>query len=99
MPYHSPIPDPHPRGKASSLVDGIVQAEKLIQIVLVLPCAGLIGWLIGAFLDEKLHRSWITVVGVLFGILCGLVAVIRYALTFSSRSDDGDKSDDKGKTA
>lgn len=65
----------------SSGVEAIVQAEKLLQIALMLPCAALIGWLIGAWADRHFSQSWISIVGVVFGAVSGLVYVIRMALT------------------
>ena len=57
-----------------------VQAEKMLQIAFVLPCALVIGWLLGAWADKWLHQSWITIVGVVLGCVSGLVFVIRMAL-------------------
>ncbi len=34
-----------------------MQAEKLIQIAMMLPSAAFIGWLIGAWADGRLHQS------------------------------------------
>ncbi len=80
MPFHNPIPDPKPRGKASGLVDAVVQAEKMIQVALILPCAAFIGWLAGAWLDSRLHQKWIGLAGIVFGGVSGLVYVVRLAL-------------------
>ena len=52
MPYNRPIPDPKQSGKDPGLFSAWIQAEKLMQIALVLPCAAFIGWLIGAWLDH-----------------------------------------------
>jgi hypothetical protein len=81
MPFHRPIPDSQPRGKGSGVVSAIVQAEKLIQIALVLPCAAFIGWLAGAWIGNRLHQSWIGLLGILFGGASGLVYVVRLALS------------------
>ena len=80
MPFHHPIPDPKPTGKDPGLFSAWIEAEKLMQIALVLPCAAFIGWLIGAWLDHHLHQSWIAVVGIVFGGVSGLVYAIRVAL-------------------
>ena len=97
MPYHSPIPDPQPRSRVSSLVDAIVQAEKMIQVAFVLPCAAFIGWLGGAWLDKHLHQSWISLAGIVFGGVSGLVYVVRLALTTDKQipDDGGAKRPDK----
>ena len=94
MPYQRPIPESNPTGKRSALVDSIVQAEKMIQIALVLPCAAFIGWLGGAWLDSVLHQKWIGLVGIVFGGASGLIYVIKLALATDRRieTEHGDKS-------
>jgi ATP synthase protein I len=99
MPWHRPIPESDRRGKTSGVVGAIIQAEKLIQVALVLPCAAFIGWLGGAWLDSRLHQNWIGAVGVAFGGASGLVYVVRLALA-TEKTTPGDsadkKSDDSG---
>lgn len=80
MPFHNPIPERKPRGTASTGFQSLVQAEKLMQIAFVLPSAMVIGWLAGAWADSKLHQSWLTIVGIIFGCISGLVYVIRLAM-------------------
>jgi hypothetical protein len=91
MPYHRPIPDSNQRGKGSGLMGSIIQAEKMIQVALVLPCAAFIGWLGGAGLDELFHQSWIATVGVVFGILAGLVGAIRLTIVIAGGLGSGKK--------
>jgi ATP synthase protein I len=98
MPYHRPIPDSNPRKRGSALVDSMVQAEKMIQIALLLPCAAFIGWLGGAWLDHVFHQTWITTAGVVFGILAGLVGAVRLTIAMAggqSTPKDGTEGDDK----
>jgi ATP synthase protein I len=81
MPFNNPIPNsnphqPPPKGGLKSLV----QAERLLQIALVLPIAVLIGWFFGAMLDRWLHQSWITVVGIVLGMIAGMLEAVRMAL-------------------
>lgn len=80
MPYTRPIPDREPGGKPSGLFGAYVQAEKLLQIALVLPSAAFIGWLAGAWLDSRFHQSWIGIAGIAFGGISGLIYVVRLAL-------------------
>src|ERR1039458_1968482 len=95
MPYHRPIPDPKRDGKPASLMGAWIQAEKLMQIALVLPCAAFIGWLIGAWLDHHFHQSWIAIVGIVFGGVPGPVSAIRLALAANKdpKLQDDDTSD------
>jgi F0F1-type ATP synthase assembly protein I len=82
MPFNAPNPNPN-LGKPEPEKHGLkslVQAESLFQIALVLPIAVLIGWFAGAALDRWLHQSWITVVGLLLGMVAGMMEAVRMAL-------------------
>ena len=69
-----------PARKQQSGLSLYVQAEKMLQIAVLLPAAALVGWLVGAWLDGKLHQSWIGLAGILFGGISGLVYVVRLAM-------------------
>lgn len=96
MSYERPIPDPEPRKKHSAVVDAIVQAERLMQIALVLPSSVFIGWFAGAWLDERFHQTWISLAGIVFGCVSGLVYVVRLALAAGNRPE-GRNADRAGK--
>jgi hypothetical protein len=66
-----------------------VEAEKLMQIALLLPSSAFIGWLAGAWLDGRLHQSWIGLAGIVFGGISGLVYVVRLALASGRDSANG----------
>jgi F0F1-type ATP synthase assembly protein I len=80
MPHNSPIPERKSQSKQGIGFQSLVQAEKLMQIAFVLPSAMVIGWLAGAWADSKLHQSWLTIAGIIFGCVSGLVYVVRLAL-------------------
>lgn len=80
MPEYDPNPERRPRGTLGEAVKTYVQVEKVTQVVLVLPCAVLIGWLGGAWLDHHLHQSWMTITGFLLGCVAGMTSAIRMAL-------------------
>ncbi len=77
MPFNSPNPNPKPEKPPFR---SIVQAQRLTQIALVLPIAVLIGWFFGAMLDRWLHQTWITVVGLILGMIAGMLEAVRMAL-------------------
>jgi len=79
----------------SGLVGAWVQAEKMVQIVLLLPSAGFIGWLAGYGLDRWLHQTWIAMAGIVFGIVAGLVGAVRMAMVYGGDSSGG-KRDGNG---
>ena len=95
VPYHPPIPDPKSRGKAAGAVSILVQAEKMMQIALVLPCAAFIGWLAGTWLDRHFHQKWVSLVGIVFGGVSGLIYVIRLALSADKDPAMRDEDDPK----
>lgn len=80
MAYNNPIPERKDGGGLAGFGKTYVQVEKIAQIAIVLPCAVLIGWLGGAWLDLHLHQSWITVVGFVLGCAAGMSAAIRMAM-------------------
>lgn len=70
----------------SAGLESLVEAEKLLQIAILLPSAAFIGWLVGAWLDSRLHQTWIGPVGIVFGGIAGIVHVIRLALAAGNNS-------------
>jgi ATP synthase protein I len=79
MSMPNPTPDP-PKSPRKGGLDTLVQAERLLQIALVLPAAVLIGWGGGVLLDRWLHQDWIYIVGLIFGAVAGLLEAVRQAL-------------------
>ena len=92
MPFHRPLRDSNSRSKYSSGVSAVVEAEKLLQLALMLPCAAVIGWLIGAWADKHFHQTWIAITGVVFGAISGLVYVIRMALKAERSTRNGNET-------
>lgn len=54
-----------------------VQVGRYSQLAFMLPAGTVAGWLLGSLLDRWLHKSWISVVGLLLGTAGGLVELIR----------------------
>jgi ATP synthase protein I len=93
MPFNNPIPpdpdrDRQPKRDSGGLAT-LVEAEKLMQIAILLPSAAFIGWLIGAWLDKTLHQSWIGIAGIVFGGISGLVYVIRLVMATGTGDNHG----------
>jgi F0F1-type ATP synthase assembly protein I len=88
MAYNRPIPDPAPQRKRSSGVESLVQAEKLMQIAILLPSAAFIGWLLGAWADRAWHQTWLGIAGILFGGISGLVYVVRMVIATGDNKED-----------
>lgn len=93
MPYHNPIPpgpdDDRHRKRDSGGLATLVQAEKMMQIAVLLPSAAFIGWLFGAWLDKALHQHWIGIAGIVFGGISGLVYVIRLVMAEGNGKGSG----------
>lgn len=81
MAFTRPIPEQKPPDKSAGGIQTLVQAEKLMQIAILLPSAAFVGWLAGAWLDSKLHQEWIGLTGIVFGGVSGLVYVVRLVIT------------------
>lgn len=56
-----------------------VEAEKLVQLGVMLPLALIVGYFLGSFLDDKFHTTWMKVVGLFLGIIAGFVQLVRVA--------------------
>ena len=59
------------------------QVAKYGELGFLLPAATFVGWAIGAGLDRWLGTKWITLTGVIVGIVTGFVQMIRTALKAS----------------
>jgi len=90
MPFIRPNPNGKPHGKAVSAVASLVEAEKMMQIAILLPSAAFVGWLLGLWADSLLHQSWMALAGILFGGVSGLWYVVRLVLTSGAKSPGGD---------
>ena len=95
MPFNRPIPEQKQPRRYPSALATLMEAEKMMQIAILLPSAAFIGWLIGAWADSRLHQSWIAVAGILFGGVSGLVYVIRLALTAGAKAEAQTEKDIK----
>jgi ATP synthase protein I len=84
MAFNPPNPDSEQRrpdsGKDSGGLASLVQAEKLMQIAFLLPCATLIGYGLGWWIDHHFGTHWATIAGLVLGLVAGMVGVIRMAL-------------------
>jgi ATP synthase protein I len=89
MAYNRPIPDPAPKSKTSSGIETLVQAEKLMQIAILLPSAAFVGWLLGAWADKAWHQSWLGIAGIVFGGISGLVYVVRLVISSGADTKNG----------
>jgi F0F1-type ATP synthase assembly protein I len=54
-----------------------VQVANYAQLAIIFPAATVVGWLIGVGLDHWLHTGWISMVGLILGIIAGFVELIR----------------------
>ena len=93
MSSRKPNSSPKQRPAPSGFLGAWVQAEKYIQIALVLPSAAFIGWLAGAWLDGVFHQAWITTAGIVLGIVAGLVGAIQLAMAYASGPNQNGKGE------
>lgn len=89
MPFNRPIPKTQQRSKFASGLASLAEAERMIQISVLLPSSAFVGWLLGAGLDKLFHQTWITLVGILFGGISGIVYVVRMVITAGAKPGRG----------
>ena len=89
MANHRPNPDDKQGSSLAQAAKTYLQVEKIAQIALILPCAVLIGWLGGSWLDGRFHQSWMTITGFLIGCVAGFTSVIRMAIGLVGGSKTG----------
>lgn len=77
MAFQTPNPN---QKKDNGGLKTLVQAEKMIQIAIMLPAAVFIGYVLGYWLDKTLHQSWISILGLVLGGAAGLISVIRMVM-------------------
>ena len=65
--------------KKGGALGELVKAESMIQLAIALPAGCLIGWLIGAWLDERFHTGWIAIAGIIVGAVAGFVKIFTTA--------------------
>ncbi len=80
MPDRDSNPEKKTSGALADAAKTYIQVEKIAQIGLVLPCAVLIGWLGGTWLDHHFHQSWMTITGFLLGCVAGMTSAVRMAM-------------------
>ena len=56
---------------------------KAFELGMITAASIIVGLLAGAALDRWLHTHWITLVGVLVGVVAGFIEMIRRALAMS----------------
>ncbi len=59
------------------------QVMKYSELGFLLPACTFVGWAIGAALDRWTGKHWMTLAGVLIGVVIGFVQMIRTALRAS----------------
>jgi ATP synthase protein I len=90
MPDETPSPNPAPRER-SRAVDGVVRAERYMQIAFILPASVFVGWVVGAGLDRWLHQHWIYLAGIILGCVAGFIQIFRLVLgTEKAMQKDGE---------
>lgn len=72
-------------GDEDSKKNGWAQFAKYSEIAFIFPAATVVGLFVGIALDHWLHTTWLSIAGLLIGILAGFVQLVR--LGISSKSE------------
>lgn len=65
---------------------GLVMAVRYSHIAFALPAGAFVGWLIGGALTRWTGREWMTMAGLILGIVAGFYELIRAVLKISKES-------------
>jgi F0F1-type ATP synthase assembly protein I len=84
--YSSEEPGHDRDGPGKKKDNGLVLAVKYSHIGFALPAGVFVGWAVGAMLDKWLGTKWITIVGVIVGIIAGFVEMMRAVTQLSKES-------------
>jgi F0F1-type ATP synthase assembly protein I len=55
----------------------LIWLGKYLSLALTLPASVFAGYILGAFADRYLHRSWLIALGILIGMAVGLFQIVR----------------------
>ena len=66
--------------------NGLLLAVKYSHIGFALPAGTVVGWFVGAALDQWLGTSWIRIAGLIVGIIAGFAEMIRAITQISKES-------------
>lgn len=69
-----------PPSPKTGIADGVIRAERMLQIAFILPAAVVVGWLGGVGLDKWLHQHWIYIAGIILGCVAGFIQIFRLVL-------------------
>jgi ATP synthase protein I len=75
----NPSNDPQSPHRDRSKSAALVTAARYSEMGFVIPAAVFLGYIIGRFLDHRLHTQWLYVAGIIFGAVAGFVQMIRMA--------------------
>ena len=57
-----------------------VTVAKYSEIGFIIPAAIVAGYIVGALLDRWLHTTWLSVAGLILGVIAGFVQMVRMAM-------------------
>ena len=57
-----------------------VTVAKYSEIGFIIPAAVVAGYIVGALLDRWLHTTWLSVTGLILGVISGFVQMVRMAM-------------------
>ncbi len=82
------MPDPPLQpGKKQGGLQGLIQAESVLQLALAIPAGCFVGLGIGYLLDRHFHTKWIAVFLMLLGAAGGFIQLFTGLARMSKRGD------------
>jgi ATP synthase protein I len=66
--------------KPAGMVSSVIKAESAMQMAMLLPAAIFIGWIAGVGLDHWLHTHWISIAGLIVGVVAGFIKMVTMSM-------------------
>ncbi|SRR5579884_840182 len=76
----SPGPPPALPGSNKSSqrpANPLIWLGKYLSLALTLPASVFAGYILGAFANHYLHKSWLIAIGIMAGMIAGLIQILR----------------------
>ncbi|MGC8549610.1 MAG: AtpZ/AtpI family protein [Acidobacteriaceae bacterium] len=91
----------HEKLTGREFAQAVMQMDRMLEIVLLLPVSVFVGWLLGLGLDRWLHQHWIYLAGLVVGFAAGGMQIVRLLREMEKKLDgnpDGQSalSDERG---
>ncbi len=66
----------------AAVIPVLTMRRMVLNSLYAIPAGGLIGWLLGSWLDRAFHTGWITVTGIIACAVAGFMQIVTLAARY-----------------